>query len=663
LIWQANSTNLLGQYDNVALGDGNTTQKIFTNFGLPVSFNAGSNVFNMDFSFDNTNGNLIFRTDHFNGTDLSEVFGYTDNNDKLNRLTSVTGPQNMNITYQPNGNISTKTDLGNYSYNSAKPNAVETIDNPGGLISTNQQDIGYTSFDKANIITENNNILSITYGPDQERVEANLVNSNTGPISTIYYAESYEKEVKGSNTIETNYITGGDGLCAIYVVTNGVGAMYYVYKDHLGSILTITNDQGQVVGRQSFDAWGNARNASNWTSSQQTTLNMPAWLHLGYAGHEHLPQFGLINMNGRMYDPIISRMLRPDNFVPDATSTQSFNRYAYCFNNPLKYVDPDGNSPAATAATTATRPPGTPMMWAAATFLVGATADHLLNYNYYGHDNIGEAFKAGFDDAFRAFTVINSLSQIPVYNKNGLVITAGPAFAGCGVAGSVSYTSGDWTFSVGGGAFSYGYNVGGGISYYDRPHDQRFSLFYSHFGKRSGFFGNSIGSQNTAGIGYQRKDFSLRTDNDIFALEGNDRWRTGSLEMGWKSFVWGFRMYENDPKNEAIAKGLDPYSSDAIDYDGTNLAGKLNRPASPTVGAWKEGYVYQSPMYIGYRFGTTVLGVGINHPLVQDKTQNPIHRWVSFGRQNYYNNYSKFEGQGFWGGEWTYNPFSPYGHW
>jgi hypothetical protein len=36
-------------------------------------------------------------------------------------------------------------------------------------------------------------------------------------------------------------------------------------------------------------------------------------------------------------------MLSPDNFVQDATSTQTFNRYSYCINNPLKYVDKDGN--------------------------------------------------------------------------------------------------------------------------------------------------------------------------------------------------------------------------------------------------------------------------------------------------------------------------------
>ncbi len=43
-----------------------------------------------------------------------------------------------------------------------------------------------------------------------------------------------------------------------------------------------------------------------------------------------------------MYDPILGRMLAPDNFVQLPDFTQSFNRYAYALNIPLVYTDPDG---------------------------------------------------------------------------------------------------------------------------------------------------------------------------------------------------------------------------------------------------------------------------------------------------------------------------------
>ena len=63
---------------------------------------------------------------------------------------------------------------------------------------------------------------------------------------------------------------------------------------------------------------------------------------LGFTGHEHLPEFGLINMNGRLYDPVLGRFLSPDNYVQAADLTQSFNRYSYALNNPLMFTDPSG---------------------------------------------------------------------------------------------------------------------------------------------------------------------------------------------------------------------------------------------------------------------------------------------------------------------------------
>ena len=47
-------------------------------------------------------------------------------------------------------------------------------------------------------------------------------------------------------------------------------------------------------------------------------------------------------MNGRLYDPALHRFLMPDNYIQDPFNTQNFNRYGYCLNNPLVYVDQDG---------------------------------------------------------------------------------------------------------------------------------------------------------------------------------------------------------------------------------------------------------------------------------------------------------------------------------
>lgn len=104
--------------------------------------------------------------------------------------------------------------------------------------------------------------------------------------------------------------------------------------------LTLTDDQGNIFAEQSFDAWGRKRNPDTWGLTGIPSV--PNWLYRGYTGHEHLPEFGLIHMNGRMYDPILGRMLSPDNYVQGGLGTQGFNRYSYAGNNPLKYTDPSG---------------------------------------------------------------------------------------------------------------------------------------------------------------------------------------------------------------------------------------------------------------------------------------------------------------------------------
>lgn len=62
----------------------------------------------------------------------------------------------------------------------------------------------------------------------------------------------------------------------------------------------------------------------------------------GYTGHEHLTWFGVINMNARLYDLVLGRFLSPDPFVQMPDFTQNFNRYSYCLNNPLIFVDENG---------------------------------------------------------------------------------------------------------------------------------------------------------------------------------------------------------------------------------------------------------------------------------------------------------------------------------
>jgi RHS repeat-associated protein len=100
---------------------------------------------------------------------------------------------------------------------------------------------------------------------------------------------------------------------------------HYISSDWLGSITHIANSSGAVVQELSYDAWGRLRNPSNqgvYSPDAEPSL----LLGRGYTGHEHLTQFGLINMNARLYDPAVGRFLSPDPYVQAPNFSQNFKR-------------------------------------------------------------------------------------------------------------------------------------------------------------------------------------------------------------------------------------------------------------------------------------------------------------------------------------------------
>ena len=133
--------------------------------------------------------------------------------------------------------------------------------------------------------------------------------------------------------------------------TTGTKVLYYGYQDHLGSLTALVrervngNGNGSiskiVADYRSYDAWGRLRENDDWTLPRTDALQIT---DRGYTGHEHLTDFGIINMNGRVYDPLTAQFFSPDPYIQAPDSWLNYNRYAYCLNNPLIYTDPSGES-------------------------------------------------------------------------------------------------------------------------------------------------------------------------------------------------------------------------------------------------------------------------------------------------------------------------------
>ena len=149
--------------------------------------------------------------------------------------------------------------------------------------------------------------------------------------TTRYYAPSFEREITNGQTTDYTYIESPNGLVAAVKRAGNKQDVMLLATDHLGSIVGVWNAQGTLLEEHRYSAWG-----------LRTSSTASPRLRRGFTGHEHLPQFGLIDMQARLYAPHLGRFLAPDPYVQAPDNHLSLNRYAYCMYNPLKYVDPTG---------------------------------------------------------------------------------------------------------------------------------------------------------------------------------------------------------------------------------------------------------------------------------------------------------------------------------
>jgi len=359
LIWQLNETNFADAITKYEYGNGVQVNNIYNDLGRLIETQIPNVIDYIRYGIHLQSGNTTSRSMKLPYTNIAAfVESFTFNEDRLESHTyDRTNAPIISTNYDNFGKIKDKTDVGTlYTYNGR--NRLQEIENPESNISHNEQNIVFNSFKRPQNISEGNYELTYTYGPDQERIKGEW-KDNGASKKNRYYASNFEiNEIVGGSKHEICYISSPNGLCAMYVkdVNAGVGSLHYTYTDNLGSILAITDENGAIEARQNFDAWGRRRHAITYEYLDQNTPdihnglpglnstgNLPPWLYRGYTGHEMLDEFTLINMNARLYDPVVGMMLSCDNYVQDPSNAQNYNRYSYCYNNPLKYTDPTGN--------------------------------------------------------------------------------------------------------------------------------------------------------------------------------------------------------------------------------------------------------------------------------------------------------------------------------
>ncbi|MDD3592458.1 MAG: FG-GAP-like repeat-containing protein [Sulfurovum sp.] len=346
-----------------------------------VALNAFSDVQHLNYTYDSL-GNIKTRNDSYSltGKYIKDTYAY----DEMNRLTHQIINTNLigvyaehkDFSYDELGNI-TYLDAyesddgdhipvpgevsGEYKYESSRPYAVTSVgsrvyqyDDVGNVVYRNGDTITYNLHNKPSTITSGstNKTTKFYYGIDDQRFKKVFDNN----LYTYYIDKSYEEQVEGYETREICYINIGGKTVGIHTEVkntyydpshanyNEASYNRYFHTDALGSITAITDDNGSVVKRRSYDAFGKIRALDYGTNDNRSLLDRVIETTRAYTGHEQVAEVpGLIHMNARVYDSDIGRFLSADTIIQNPYDSQYFNRYSYVRNNPVNYTDPTGH--------------------------------------------------------------------------------------------------------------------------------------------------------------------------------------------------------------------------------------------------------------------------------------------------------------------------------
>jgi len=351
--WQLNAVDALGLASDETLGNGvriASTRDAVT--GSLLSRTAGpgggSAYQNLGFAWDPV-GNLTLREERNRG--VQEQFHY-DNRDRLDYVVRG-GSTVLDLGYDDIGNLTYKSDVGTYLYDSNRKQAAlsagansYSYDANGAVTNASGTVISWSSFDLPRQINHpGGNSSSFEYGPDRARYRQ-VANAGGAQTETVYAAGGlYERVTSGGVVRERQYIVADGRRVAVQTRQAGSSpTTVYLLEDQLGGVDGFTSSSGALLSRASYQPFG-ARRSGDWLGGSPTSgewQQIQATTPRGYTDHEHLDNLGIVHMNGRVYDPVLGRFLSPDPIVQAPYDTQGLNRYAYVRNNPLRYTDPSG---------------------------------------------------------------------------------------------------------------------------------------------------------------------------------------------------------------------------------------------------------------------------------------------------------------------------------
>ncbi len=109
-------------------------------------------------------------------------------------------------------------------------------------------------------------------------------------------------------------------------------------KDMLSNIIGIINEEGKIVTRYRYTAYGKVT-IKEYSEEQIGEINP-----IRYKGYYYDSETLMYYLMTRYYDPELCRFISPDDVsYLDPSTINGLNLYCYCYNNPISYADPSGH--------------------------------------------------------------------------------------------------------------------------------------------------------------------------------------------------------------------------------------------------------------------------------------------------------------------------------
>ena len=348
-----------GAVSSMKLGNTKWENAVFNSRLQPTQLGLGTSStdqslwkVNYDYGSTDNNGNVKQQTITV-PTITAIVQDY--NYDSLNRIKDATETVSSSIiwkqtfSYDRYGNrrfdtsgSNTTTIPGGCSTAQCNP----TIDTANNRFTTGQ---GYTYDSSGNLLTD---AEGRTFTYDAENKQKTAANSG-GTIGTYSFDGDGKRVKKVSPTETTLFVYDASSkMVAEYLLTEltpSTPVTSYLTMDTLGSPRVITDSSGSIISRRDFMPFGEEISTIGGRTSG-LGYQVDA-VRQKFTSYERDNETNLDYAGARYYSSQHGRYITIDPLQASAvvTVTQSWNRYSYVLNNPLKYTDPSGELPKFTA--------------------------------------------------------------------------------------------------------------------------------------------------------------------------------------------------------------------------------------------------------------------------------------------------------------------------